>query len=68
MSSLNVDTSIMPPLLISIEEASRMLAVSKHAIFNWVYVGKIKTVKLGSRRCVPYSEVQRIAERGLEEN
>ncbi len=53
-------------LLLSIAEAASALAVTPHAVRNWIREGRVRSVKLGSRRCVPFTEVQRIAEQGLD--
>jgi excisionase family DNA binding protein len=51
--------------LISLEITAELLSVSIWTIRKWVSIGRIKSVKIGSRRLVPKSEVQRVASEGI---
>jgi excisionase family DNA binding protein len=46
--------------LLSIEKAAEVLSVSPWTIRAWITQGKLASAKLGSRRLVPESEIQRI--------
>lgn len=46
--------------LLSIEAAADLLAASPWTIRKWIQEGKISSNKIGARRLVPLSEVQRI--------
>jgi excisionase family DNA binding protein len=46
--------------LLRIEQTADLLGVSPWTIRAWVAQGKLKSVKLGSRRLVPESEVVRL--------
>jgi excisionase family DNA binding protein len=52
------------PLLLSIEDARRALAVGRSLVKRLVATGEIRSLKLGSRRLIPLAEVERyVAER-----
>jgi excisionase family DNA binding protein len=51
--------------LISLEITAELLSVSIWTIRKWVSIGKIKSVRIGTRRLIPKSEVQRITNEGL---
>ena len=51
--------------LLSLERTAQLLSVSIWTIRKWVSIGRIKSVKIGSRRLIPKSEVQRITSEGL---
>ena len=51
--------------LLSLEDAAGMCSVSIWTIRKWVNKGKIKSIKLGSRRLIPKSELQRLTSEGL---
>ena len=46
--------------LLSVEQTADLLGVSKWTIRAWIAQGKLKSAKLGSRRLVPQSEVERV--------
>jgi excisionase family DNA binding protein len=46
--------------LISIEKAAEVLGVSPWTIRAWITQGKLGSAKLGSRRLVPESEIQKL--------
>ncbi len=52
------------PLLLDVAEAARLLGIGERLC--WVLVGReeIKSIKLGGRRKVPRSEVERLAAMG----
>ena len=51
--------------LLSLEDAAGICSVSIWTIRKWVTKGKIKSIKLGSRRLIPKSELQRLTSEGL---
>ena len=53
-------------MLKSIENAASELKLSPWTVRAWAKRGLIKTVRLGSCRLVPVSEIERIAEQGLD--
>ena len=55
----------MQPLAVDVREAARLLSVSPFSIRIWAKKGRIFTVKAGTRRLVPMSEIERIAREGL---
>jgi excisionase family DNA binding protein len=46
--------------LVSIKEAASILAISPWTVRAWITQGKITSAKLGARRLVPESEVNRL--------
>jgi excisionase family DNA binding protein len=46
--------------LISIEKAADVLGVSPWTIRAWITQGKLGSAKLGSRRLLPESEIQKL--------
>ena len=46
--------------LLSIDKAAEVLSVSPWTIRSWITHGKIGSAKLGSRRLVPQSELERL--------
>lgn len=54
------------PLLVGIRDAARMLGISPHTLYAWVYQGRVQHVKLGTRTLISREELERIAARGLE--
>jgi len=53
-----ITESTNQPLLLSIDEAMRVLAVGETRIKRLVYSGKIDSVKIGRRRLIPYDALQ----------
>ena len=53
-------------MLKSIEHAALELELSPWTVRAWAKRGLIKTVKLGSRRLVPMSEIERIVTEGVD--
>ncbi len=52
--------------LVSIEKAAEILSISPWTVRLWVSQGKLGSAKLGSRRLIPASEVERLISRSLE--
>ena len=46
--------------LVSIKDAAEILAISPWTIRAWVTQGKISSAKLGARRLIPESEINRL--------
>lgn len=58
----------MEPLF-SIPKTAKLLGELSHwTIRLWISQGKLDSVKLGSRRMVPESEIRRIIEEGTEKS
>lgn len=49
------------PALLSMEQAARRIGVSRGLLYRQAAEGKLKTVKVGTRRLVPRTEIDRIA-------
>jgi excisionase family DNA binding protein len=46
--------------LLSIEKAAQVLSVSPWTVRAWITQGKLGSAKLGTRRLVPESEIERL--------
>lgn len=46
--------------LLSIERTAEVLSVSPWTVRAWIQQGKLGSAKLGSRRLVPQSEIERL--------
>lgn len=46
--------------LVSIKDAAAILAISPWTVRAWVTQGKITSAKLGARRLIPESEINRL--------
>lgn len=46
--------------LVSIKDAAAILAISPWTVRAWVTQGKITSAKLGTRRLIPESEINRL--------
>jgi excisionase family DNA binding protein len=53
------------PTVNSVETACFRLQICRATLYKLIAVGKINTVKFGSRRMIPEAEVLRIAEEGF---
>ncbi|MGA9767789.1 MAG: helix-turn-helix domain-containing protein [Blastocatellia bacterium] len=52
-------------LPVSLVQAAQLLSVSIWTVRKWVSDKRIKSIKLGGRRMIPKSEIQRITNDGL---
>ena len=50
----------------SIDSTAEILGVSPYTIRAWIRRGFLASVKLGTRRLVTESEIQRVMENGIE--
>ena len=50
--------------LIAIAEAARMLGVSTFTVRRLANSGELKTINVGARRLVPFSEIERVVANG----
>lgn len=46
--------------LVSIKDAAAVLAISPWTVRAWITQGKISSAKLGARRLIPESEINRL--------
>jgi len=46
--------------LVSIKDAAEILAISPWTLRAWITQGKISSAKLGARRLIPESEINRL--------
>jgi excisionase family DNA binding protein len=53
--------------LFGLDRTAQILSVSIWTIRKWVSNKRIKSIKLGGRRMIPKSEIQRITSEGLTE-
>jgi excisionase family DNA binding protein len=53
-------------LAVTIAEASRMTSLSRGTIRSYARTGRIKTVKVGRRRIVPISALERLVRLGVD--
>lgn len=60
------DGSALTKLLYSVEESAEILAISKWSIRLYVKQGRIPSVKVGTRRLIRASDLQKIAANGLD--
>lgn len=51
--------------LVSIKDAAEILAISPWTVRAWVTQGKISSAKLGARRLIPESEINRLLSEAL---
>jgi excisionase family DNA binding protein len=58
-------TAYPPPPVNSVETACYRLQICRASLYKLIAAKKIKTVKFGSRRMIPESEIQRLAEEGF---
>lgn len=53
------------PLAVSVNEAARLLSVSRVTIYRAIWRGELKAMKIGARTLIPYKELEAFLERGL---
>ncbi len=53
--------------LVSIKDAAEILAISPWTVRAWVTQGKISSAKLGARRLIPESEINRLLTEAIVE-
>jgi excisionase family DNA binding protein len=56
------------PLSVGVEEAARILGISRSATYEFIANGEIKTFKIGRRRLVLTSELKAFIERIAKNN
>ena len=62
MSNTNIE-----PLAVSINEAGKMLSISRSSIYRYIYAGNIRPVQLGRRQVIPVSQLKEILDSGVSE-
>jgi excisionase family DNA binding protein len=62
----NVQRAEAPKLGLSITEWTAQTGIGKVLTYKLIKAGKIKTVKVGNKRIIPASEVERILTEGTE--
>lgn len=55
----------MSKLLLSVDEAASALGLSPWTIRAWISKGRIASAKLGTRRLIPQSELDRLIQESL---
>lgn len=58
---------LTPPLSVGVEEAGRILGISRSATYEFIAKGQIKTFKIGRRRLALMSELKAFIERAAKE-
>jgi excisionase family DNA binding protein len=53
--------------LLSLEDVAEALSISIHMVRKWVAAGRIRSCKLGTRRLVPATEVDRLIQESINE-
>ena len=51
-----------PETVLTVEEVGERLKISKSLVYKAINDGKLKSIRIGKRRLVPASEVQRLIE------
>ena len=51
--------------LFGINESAQRLGISPHTVRRRIRLGEISSITIGSRRLIPFSEVERIEQHGL---
>jgi excisionase family DNA binding protein len=64
--STSVMSSVGQDRLAGLQSVADRLSVSVWTVRKWVQLGKLSSVKLGKRRLIAESEVQRIMMEGLK--
>lgn len=54
--------------MFSVESAAKLLAVSPWTIRKWICEGRISSCKLGSRRVIPQSEINRFIAKSIDQS
>lgn len=65
----NRRTNPVPPeqrLGLDMQNGADMLSVSRRQLYDLIAEGRIKTVKIGLRRVIPRSEIERLLAEGTE--
>ncbi len=60
-----MNQSPVPPAALSPADAARELSLSRSHVYNLMAAGELRSVKIGRRRVIPYSEVTRLLQEGL---
>jgi excisionase family DNA binding protein len=58
------DLNTLPRRAFPLDEAGRLLGVSRASLYRQVEEGKLKFIRIGGRTLVPATEIDRIAEEG----
>ena len=58
-------TTLERPLLVSPDEAARVLRVSRSQVYNLIAWGALRTVSIGRGRRILWEDVERVAREGF---
>ena len=50
----------------TVEEVAKLFKVSKRTIYNWIYLKKLKVIKVGREYRIKKQEVERILNKGIK--
>ena len=53
----------MEPLLVSINEATKVLSLGRTSVYELIHTGELETRKMGRRRLVTVASIKRLAEK-----
>ncbi len=59
-------TVVGRPLAVSFERASELTSLSKNSLRRYARSGRLKTVRIGRRRVVPFSALHDLLQNGLD--
>lgn len=60
------DPSPSRKLAYSLDEASHQLSISRRHLYDLLNEGKVRSSKLGARRVIPHSELERLLQEGAQ--
>lgn len=49
----------------TVEEVAKLFKVSKRTVYNWIYLKKLKVIKVGREYRIKKQEVERILNKGI---
>jgi excisionase family DNA binding protein len=59
-------SSVITPLLVTVEQASEILQVSDRTVFTLIDSGQLSSVKIGSSRRISLDDLRRVAAEGAD--
>ena len=66
MQTQHLNDSLPNRLGYSVTEAASVLGMAPSGLWKWIALGKIRSVKIGSRRIISAFELQRLLSEGLQ--
>ena len=56
----------VPRILLTVNEAARALALSRSSVYRLIGAGRIRTIRVLRKTCVPVTELQRFVTEQIE--